>query len=69
MKPADEPEKIVPPSFDVPLVPLAITPRTLLGLAWLWEQAARSCEHDGEAELGVLLRQDVARFRAWAVNQ
>ena len=66
--PISEPEQAVPPRFDAPLVPLIITLRSLLALAFYWEQVARSCEQDGGAELGALLRQDAARFRRWAVD-
>ena len=48
---------------------LPVSQRDLLGLAWLCEQSARACEHDGDLELGALLRRDAARFRARAVDR
>ncbi len=58
----------VPPRFDAPLFHVPMSERSLLGMAWLLEQSARACEFDGDVELGALLRQDAARFRARVVN-
>ena len=58
----------VPPQFDAPMFDVPVSQRCLLGMAWLLEQSARSCEHDGDVELGALLRKDAAAFRARAVN-
>ncbi len=58
----------VPPRFDATLFHLPMSQRDLLGLAWLLEQSARSCERDGDVELGALLRKDAARLRARVVN-
>lgn len=55
--------------FDALLFAPDISPRSLLELAWLFGLEARSCEQDGDAELGLLLRQDAARSRVRAVNQ
>ena len=62
-----ESEEAVPPRFDAPLTVLVVTPRKLLGLAWAYEMAARTCEADGQPELGRDLRASSASFRAWAV--
>lgn len=56
------------PRFDTLLFHLPMSQRSLRGMTWLLEQSARSCEHDGDVELGALLRRDAARFRARVVN-
>ncbi len=55
-------------ALDIPMSNFTMTPRSVLGLAWLLERAARTCDAEGDPELGELLRKDAARFRARAVN-
>lgn len=55
-------------ALDIPMGNFTMTPRSALGLAWLLERAARTCDVEGDPELGKLLRKDAAQFRARAVN-